>query len=229
MKNLNLIFISVIVILSFNSCGGGVNNKKGSDLKGEDAIKYLAGKERKYWQLDKGHDYYEYIQFEQGGKGIGTKGIDLTYKIKDDEIELKDYLTVKFKIVEINNDKMILLSSKQDSLTYLYIEPGSELAKEKPYLEINPKWLNGQYGTCWKFSDGGKIYSYMNDGSIIDAISLRKIADWKINDNTLMFGQSNCTIRRLSPIYFDYDAMGYPVTLNYYSEANIDGTPTKKE
>lgn len=229
MRTFNSLMVLLFSAAIFTACkGDSGKTKKGSDLKGEDALSYLVGKERKYWQLDEGHDYYEYIQFEPAGKGLGPKGTDFTYTVKDDEILLKDFINTKFKIVEVSNDKLVVISPEKETLTYLYIEPGTSLAKEKPFLEVNPKWLKGKYGTTWKFSEGGKMYSYMNDGSIIDAATLRKIATWKVADKTLYFGDNSCSVSRLSPVFFDYDAMGIPVKMNYYSEANADGTPVKK-
>lgn len=219
----------IIAATLFSCKGGSGGSKKGADLKGEDALSYLMGKEKRYWQLEEGHDYYDMLQFEKDGKGGGTNGIAYTYSVKDNKIFIKDFLETEFKIVEISNDKLILNNRDNETLTYLHIEPGSKLAKEKPFLSVNPKWLNGKYGTSWKFSEGGKIYSYMNDGNIIEATSLRKIATWKVEGNKLYFGSNTCTINRLSPVFFDYDAMGIPVQMNYLGEANADGTVMQKK
>ena len=43
----------------------------------------------------------------------------------------------------------------------------------------------------------------------------------------LYFGDNKCVVSRLNPVFFDYDAMGIPVTMNYYSEAAEDGNPVK--
>ncbi len=229
MNTIRSTFFAAISLLVIVSCKSGKDNaKKGEQLKGEDALRFLTGQERKYWQLDEGHDYYEYMQFEKAGKGIGPGGNDFTYTTKDDKIQLKDFINSAFTINEISNDKLTCTNSEGRSLTYLYIEPGTDLARENPLLPVNPKWLIGKYGTSWKFSEGGKIYSYMNDGRIIEAGTLRKIANWRLEGTTLYFGDNKCVVSRLNPVFFDYDAMGIPVAMNYYAEAGEDGNPVKK-
>jgi hypothetical protein len=139
---------------------------------------------------------------------------------------MKDYKDFAYKIFEISNDKFIMGAPGQDTLTFLYFDPKSDEAKKRNLdnTGVNPKWLKGKYGTTWKFSEGGKMYSYMNDGRILDATTLSKIADWKVEGKMLQFGQDKLIISRLSPLFFDYDAYGLPVKMNYINEANADGS-----
>lgn len=228
MKMLQITFISLGIALLFSSCKSNKSGmKKGAELKRDEALSYLMGNEKKYWQLDEGHDYYEYIQLEKAGKAIGPGGKDFTYSINNDEIQLRDFINTTFKIVEIDNDQLVVTNTEGHKLTYLNIVPGSKLEKEKPIQAVNAKWLKGKHGTSWKFSEGGKIYSYMNNGNIIEAGTLRKIANWRLEGTTLYFGDNKCVVSRLNPVFFDYDAMGIPVTMNYYSEAAEDGNPVK--
>ncbi len=226
MKAIKQLVWVTAVALSLIACGGS-STKKGSDLKGEDAKVILAGKESKYWQLESGHDYYEFIQFEKGGGAIITKGTTITYTVNGDNLVMKDYVDLTYKIYEISDDKLIMGASGRDTLTFVHLDPTKPESKKNPLLEVNPKWLKGKHGTCWKFSTGDKMYSYMNDGRILDANLLTKIADWKVEGNTLNFGSTKLTISRLGPLFFDYDAYGIPVKMNYRCEANADGSPVK--
>jgi hypothetical protein len=45
----------------------------------------------------------------------------------------------------------------------------------------------------------------------------------------LQFGANKLTINRLSPVFFDYDAFGIPVKMDYIGEANADGSFTWKK
>ena len=222
-----IIFIAILTAF-FIACKSKSGTTKGSNLKGDDAKAYLAGtKESKYWQLESGHDYYEYIQFETDNGAIIPKGTDITYAVNGDNLTMKDYSNLSYKIYEISDDILVMVTAKQDTLTYIHIDPTTNEAKNHPLLEINPKWLKGQYGTIWSFSTGDKIYSYMNDGRILDAKTLTKIADWKIDGSSLQFGDNKLVISRLSPIFFDYEAFGIPVKMNYLCEARADGKPSR--
>jgi hypothetical protein len=231
MKPIKQLTWMAIVAVSLIACKGkgGSGTKKGSDLKGEDAKAILAGKENKYWILDSGHDYYEYIQFETNNNAIITGGNTITYTVNGDAITMKDYKDLVYKIVEVSDDKLVMGSPSNDTLTFLYFAPGTEEAKKRSAENagVNAKWLKGKFGTAWKFSEGAKMYSYMNDGRILDASTLSKIADWKVEGKILQFGENKCAISRLSPIFFDYDAFGIPVKMNYIGEVKADGTLAK--
>lgn len=224
---------ATITVLCLIACGGKKSTKNGSSLKAEDAKPYLAGKESKYWQLESGHDYNEYLTFGTNNSLSTPAGTTITYSINADKLTMKDYQDFVYNIFEIGDGKLVMGLLGKDTLTYLFYEPGSEAFKKRneefPNFEVKPKWLKGKkYGSTWRFSEGGKAYSYMDNGVIIDAATGLKIADWKIEGSTLFFGASKLQIKRLSPVFFDYDAMGIPVKMDYIGEANADGTFTRK-
>ncbi len=220
--------IALMLTVAITSCGGKSGTKAGNKLKGDEAKEYLAGKTEKEWVLDAGHDYYEYILFKTGnGATILPGGTNITFTANGDKLIMKDYRDIQYTILEIGAEKLIMQGSNKDTLVYILHKKGSEAAKkwsEAYDKKVNPKWLKGTYGTTWQFSEGGKMYSYMNDGSIIDAATLRKVETWKIEDKTLHFGVNKLTISRLTPIFFDYTAFDIPVKLNYVGPANADGS-----
>jgi hypothetical protein len=231
-KQLSWVAIAAIALIS---CKGKGDTKPGSDLKGQDANTYLAEKEKeKYWQLETGHDYNAYLTFKPGNNVVTPVGTPMTYTVDGDKLTIKDFKDYVYSIYEIGSGKLVMGLPGKDTLTYLFYEPGSEAFKKRndeyPNFEVKSKWLKGKrYGTTWKFSTGDKAYSYMNDGTIIDAITARKIADWKVEGSTLHFGSTKLTINRLTPVFFDYDAVGIPVKMDYIGEANADGTFTWKK
>lgn len=227
MKAIKQLTWAAIAVLSLIACGGKSGGaKKSSDLKGEDAKSYLAGKESKYWQLESGHDYYEFITFDANNSVVIPGGTKITFAVNDDNLTMKDYKDFAYKIFEISNNKFVMGAPGQDTLTFLYFDPKSDEAKKRNLANtgVNPKWLRGKYGTTWKFSEGGKMYSYMNDGRILDATTLNKITDWKVEGKMLQFGHEKLAISRLTPLFFDYDAYGIAVKMNYINEANADGS-----
>jgi hypothetical protein len=221
--------IAAIVVLT--SCGKG-GQKKGSELKGNEAIEYLAGDEKKTWELQSGHDYYEYLQFDRKGGAIYQSGIAIKCEAKDADLTLheegavQDFIST-YKIVEISDDKCVMVLPGHDTLTYVVSKekllPGKTVGKA-----VDAKWLKGKYGTSWKFVDGEKTYSFMNDGTILDANTLVKVDTWSIDGSTLNFGPAKLSIFRLSPVFFDYDVYGMTVKLNYVCEASKDGSPVRK-
>jgi len=193
--------------LSLFACKGKDATKAGSSLKGQDAKPYLTGKEKeKYWQLESGNDYNAYFTFS--GNNITTPfGTVMTYTVDGNQLTIKDFKDYVYSIYETGDGKLVMGMPGKDSLTYSFFEPGSEAFKKRsneyPNFEVKSKWLKGKrYGTTWRFSEGDKAYSYMNDGTIIDAITARKITDWKIEGSTLHFGSTKLTINRLSPVFF---------------------------
>jgi len=233
MKAIKQLGWATITALCLIACGGNDATKKGSSLKGEDAKTYLTGKASKYWQLESGHDYNAYLTFDTSNILATPAGNIISYSVGADKLTIKDYSDFIYTIFEIGEGKLVMGQPGKDTLTYLFYEPGSEAFKKRndefPNPEVKSKWLKGKkYGTTWRFSEGGKAYSYMNNGVIIDAATARKIADWKVEGSTLFFGASKLQISKLSPVFFDYDAMGVPVKMDYIGEANADGTFTGK-
>lgn len=234
MKSIKHFTWAAIIAISLFACKGNNATKAGSSLKGQDAIAHLAGKEKeKYWQLESGHDYNAYLTFAGNANITTPVGTVMTYTVDGDKLTIKDFKDYVYSIYEISDAVLVMGLPGKDTLTYSFFEPGSEAFKKRneeyPNFEVKGKWLKGKrYGTTWKFSEGDKAYSYMNDGTIIDAITTRKITDWKIEGSTLHFGSTKLPISRLSPVFFDYDALGIPVKMNYIGEANADGSFTKK-
>lgn len=229
MKNAILFFLSACLILT--SCGKG-GPKKGSDLKGEDAVEYLAGDDKKVWKLESGHDYYEYLQFDTKGGAIYQAGIAIKYEVNGSDLTLKEHGTTEdfistYSIIEVSDEKFSIVLKGHDTLTYKIsnekIENGKTIGKV-----IDAKWLKGKYGTAWKFVDGEKTYSFMNDGTILDANTGVKVDNWSIDGTTLNFGPTKLAIFRLSPVFFDYDVYGMTVKLNYVCEADEKGAPIRK-
>ena len=92
MNHLKQIICITLLTAFFIACKSKSGTTKGSNLKGDDAKAYLAGtKESKYWQLESGHDYYEYIQFETDNGAIIPKGTEITYEVNGDNLTMKDY------------------------------------------------------------------------------------------------------------------------------------------
>ncbi|HYG52946.1 MAG TPA: hypothetical protein VD905_18725 [Flavobacteriales bacterium] len=202
--------------------------KKGSQLKGQDAVEYLAGPELKTWKLSAGHDYYEYLQFDTKGGCMYQSGHPVKYEVDADSlVVVEGSESFSYKLLYVS-DKLfkMTMSGNSDTLVYKLINKKLEEGK---YVgkKIDPRWIKGKHGTTWKFDEGEKIYSFMNDGTIIDAVTLKKIDKWKIKDSVFFFGDTKLEIYRLSPVFFDYNLYGMTIKLNYVGEANPDGSSSR--
>ena len=80
-----------VVLLFLISCGKG-GPIKGKDLRGTDAVEFLAGSGKKTWQLKSGHDYYEYLQFDDKNEVFFQLGVPIKYEVKGDKLILKDFV-----------------------------------------------------------------------------------------------------------------------------------------
>ncbi len=219
---LNLFIVGAVLA----SCGKG-GPKKGSELNGNEAVEYLAGDSKKTWKLESGHDYYEYLQFDNKGEVMFQSGTAIKYTVDGANLTMNDFQPFIYTLIEVSDEKVVMNLPNHDTLTY--VKSNEKIEKDKTVGKIiNPKWLKGKFGTSWKFVDGDKTYSFMNDGTILDANTLVKVDSWSINENTLNFGPTKLTIFRLSPVFFDYDVYGMTVKLNYVSEASKDGSPSRK-
>ena len=220
--------VKIILLFSiiFYGCGKG-GPKKGAELKGTDAIEYLAGSDSKTWKLESGHDYYEYLKFDAKGTVIFQTGGSIKYNVDADLLTMKDFQDFVYRILEVDENKFSMILPTHDTLHYALTNDKVELGKTIG-KSIDAKWLKGKFGTAWKFVDGEKTYSFMNDGTIKDANTLVKVDDWSIVGDTLKFGPTKLTIFRLSPVFFDYDVYGMTVKLNYVGESAADGSVAKK-
>jgi hypothetical protein len=226
MCKFNSIYLLIITVSFLSSCGKG-GLKKGSELKGNEATEYLAGESKKTWMLDSGHDYYEYLEFDNKGEVMFQSGLTIKYTADGSNLTMIDFQPFVYTLVEVSDNKFSMYMPNHDTL--VYVKSSEKLKKDKTVgAAINPKWLKGKYGTSWKFVDGDKIYSFMNDGRVLDANTLVKVDNWSIKGNTLNFGPTKLPIFRLSPVFFDYDVFGMTVKLNYVSEASKDGSPARK-
>lgn len=196
---------------------------KGENLKNEDAIDYLTGNDDKTWKLENGHDYYEYLHFTKTKKVQYQNGTHLSFEINGPSLTIYDFKAFSFTLIEIGENELKMIAPGHDTLTYNLtnekLEYGKNIANP-----INPKWLKGKYGTTWKFVEGDKTYSFMNNGTIIDANTLTKVDNWSIDNTTLNFGPNKLKVLKLSPVYFDYDVYGMTIQLNYLCEANANGS-----
>lgn len=220
------IFLSLTIAVITSGCGGKTS-VKGSDLKGEDAKAYLTGDEKRCWKLENGHDYYQSLLFTKAGKVTHHKGTEMNFMVSGSTLTMKDFQDFVYTILEIGNDKMTLMLPGKDTLVYTNCDEEMKKDGKMPSKDVDTKWIKGKYGTTWKFVDGGKMYSFMNDGTILDATTLTKIDTWSISGTTLNFGSNQLAIKRLEPIFFDYDVYGMVVQLNYISEAKKDGSPVR--
>lgn len=227
MKTTNKILIPFFAAaIALGSCGKK-GTVKGSDLKDQDAVEYLAGEEKKCWKLETGHDYYEYLQFyTKDGNVAYQNGTLIKYQVSGSDLTIKDFQDFNYSIIEIGNDKLVMAMAGHDTLTYVKTDEKVETNKTLGKT-IDPKWLKGKFGTVWKFDGSDKVYSYMNDGIIIDSKTLQKVDTWSIQDNILNFGPTKLKILRLGAVFFDYDVYGLTIKLNYVCEAKKDGAPVK--
>lgn len=218
-------FFALCILLI--ACGKN-GPKKGTQLKGQDALEYLAGSDFKTWKLSKGHDYYEYLQFDAKGGCMYQSGNMVRYEVDKDSLVVKEGAeNFPYKILYVSENTFKMTQPGHDTLLYKTID---KPLKEGQYIgkKIDPKWMKGKFGTTWKFEEGEKVYSFMNDGTIIDAVSLKKVDTWSVKDSVLYFGTTKFEIFRLSPVFFDYDVFGMTIKLNYLCEANADGSPVRK-
>lgn len=214
-------FFALCILLI--ACGKN-GPKTGSQLKGQEAVQYLAGTDFKTWKLSSGHDYYEYLRFDAKGGCMYQAGNPVKFELEADSVTIRegsDHYT--YKILYVSDSEFRMTMPGNDTLVYKIT---SNELKEGKYLgkKIDPKWMKGKFGTTWKFTEGEKVYSFMNDGTIVDATTLKKIDKWSIKDSVLNFGSTQFEIFRLSPVFFDYDVFGMTIKLNYVGEANPDGS-----
>ncbi|MBK8611405.1 MAG: hypothetical protein IPL84_16070 [Chitinophagaceae bacterium] len=190
-----------IISLCIAACKNS-DTVQGSSLKGQDANNYLIAKAtEKYWQLETGHDYNAYLTFKANNNIATPMGTLMTYNVDGDKLTIKDYKEYVYSIYEVGNGKLVMGLPGKDTLTYLFYEPGSDAFKKRneeyPNFEVKAKWLKGKrYGTTWRFSEGGKVYSYMDNGTVIDAENGKKVVDWKIEGSTLSFGANKLQIKK---------------------------------
>lgn len=224
-------YIAILFLLvSYAGCKKSV--LKGEDLKGTDALAWLAGdKDEKRWKLKEGSDFFTMMCFAQGGKFRDQTDYQMVYSLDGDKILVKDYKDLTFSIVEISEQKLTLKSPEGSVLIY---EPTTEMPKKSDDISsddsssdggIDQKWIKGvTYGTVWKSVASGNTYTFMNDGRFFDSGTGGIEESWSFDgDDRIKLSKTSFKIVQLTAAYFDIEMYDAVVKLNYVGEATADG------
>ena len=226
-KIAKLTAVIALLLLQFSSCKKSV--LKGEDLKGSDALEFLAGKEEKRWKLTEGTDFFTMMCYAPGGKFRDQTDYQMVYSLDADKILIKDYKDLTFSIIEISDAKLTLKSPEGNVLIY---NPTQDMPKKDSSktaandgVTIDQKWIKGvTYGTVWKSVASGNTYTFMNDGRFFDSGTSGMEETWSFDgDNKIKLSKTSYEIVQLTASYLDIKMYDAVVKLNYQGEATADG------
>ncbi|MFI5202943.1 MAG: hypothetical protein ACHQF2_00485 [Flavobacteriales bacterium] len=186
----NYLFLFVLAFSMLVSCGGGSDSpKKGSDLKGGDAIDLLAGDEKKAWKLVSGHSIYDLLMFDaNGGAVVFAMDPPVPYMVSGNKLVITEETGYKavFTIKQISADTLIMERSIEpeavgvmEPLVYMNLET----YRSKGIKQPEDFFLKGEKGTAWKDLDKKYAFSFMNDGKLIHGPTGKEAGTWSLEKN----------------------------------------------